>query len=147
MGGKMSKPKSWEKFRFEYKRLSWLPWAKWKYVLTSAYIRVRTNLNPEEDIHTEFIHLYKSGVMIQLAGYAWNGESVSPYDTASSMRPSCGHDAGYQLISEGLLPPETRTIIDEEYGAECIKDGMWKWRVKRIRLALLKKFGGGFCKS
>ena len=58
-----------------------------------------------------------------MRGYAWNGPDVIP-DTLDTMRPSLVHDAGYQLLEEGLLPPEAKDALDVLLRDLCIEDGM-----------------------
>lgn len=73
-------------------------------------------------IDTPFIRLTLVGVLTAKRGYAWNGANVIP-DSKKVLRGSCGHDAGYQLISEGLIPATERIYVDELLRTCCIEDG------------------------
>jgi len=74
-------------------------------------------------IDTPFIRLTLAGILTAKFGYAWNGANVIP-DSKGVLRGSCGHDAGYQLISEGLLPFTERIYVDELLKTCCIEDGV-----------------------
>lgn len=61
-------------------------------------------------------------------GYAWDGASGPTLDTESTMRASLAHDALYQLMREGLLSQDLRTLADLELRDLAVEDGMGKWR-------------------
>jgi hypothetical protein len=73
-------------------------------------------------IDTPFVRLTLVGILTAKHGYAWNGANVIP-DSKEVLRGSCGHDAGYQLIQEGLLPFTERIHIDELLRTCCQEDG------------------------
>jgi hypothetical protein len=73
-------------------------------------------------IDTPFIRLTLIGILTAKHGYAWNGANVIP-DSKEVLRGSCGHDAGYQLISMGLLPLSERVYVDELLQSCCKEDG------------------------
>jgi hypothetical protein len=73
-------------------------------------------------IDTPFVRLTLIGILTARHGYAWNGANVIP-DSKEVLRGSCGHDAGYQLIQEGLLPFTERIYIDELLRTCCLEDG------------------------
>lgn len=56
------------------------------------------------------------------SGYAWNGANVIP-DTPKTMFPSIVHDAWYQLLREGYVPPWTRADADKWFGDLCYERG------------------------
>jgi len=74
-------------------------------------------------IDTKFIRLTLVGILTAKSGYAWNGADVIP-DLKKVLRGSCGHDAGYQLIREGLIPLSERPHIDLLLFDCCIEDGL-----------------------
>lgn len=75
------------------------------------------------------------------AGYAWDGASGPTWDTKSSMRGSLVHDAGYQLMRNGLVPREQQFEWDNELERVCIEDGMWRVRAS-IWERMVNRFGG-----
>ena len=89
---------------------------------------------------TKFIALDGRRLVIS-AGYAWDGPSGPTFASKSSMRASLVHDALYQLLREGHLPPTLRGFADDLLYAMCVEDGMWKWRAAMWRRAV-KKFAG-----
>ena len=66
------------------------------------------------------------GRLIIRAGYAWDGASGVP-DGSDVMVPSLVHDAMYQLLREGALPPYLRMQADHWFGDMCHERGMWRW--------------------
>ena len=46
------------------------------------------------------------------AGYAWDGASGPTWDTDDTIVPSLVHDALYQALRSGLLPPSARFDAD-----------------------------------
>jgi len=75
-------------------------------------------------ISTAFIELYPDGTLIGRKGYAWDGPSGPTFDTKNSMRGSLGHDIGYQLMREGLLPHSYREYFDKWLYDTIREDGM-----------------------
>jgi len=75
-------------------------------------------------------------------GYAWDGPSGPTFDTNNFMRGSLVHDALYQLIRLGEVPPDTRAKADQLLYDICRDDGMsrlrawWVWRA-------VSRFGRG----
>jgi hypothetical protein len=82
------------------------------------------------DIKTEFIELSPLGILLIKLGYAWDGASGPAIDDDTNIRPSCIHDALYQLIRMELLPPEYRELADDILEFTCIEDGMPKFRAE-----------------
>jgi len=67
-------------------------------------------------------------------------------DTKTFMAGSLAHDALYQLIREGILPPFHRHRADIILRDMCLKDGMSKLRAWYVYRAV-RAFGGKYCKS
>ncbi len=101
----------------------------YKYQLAETY-RTQTKIYPAGFINAEWIKLEPSGMLTVRSGYAWDGASGPTFDTRSSMRGSLVHDATYQLLRAGLLPPSYRKGADLELYRICLEDGMWKWRAR-----------------
>ena len=80
------------------------------------------------NIDTQFIKLTPDGVLTAKKGYAWDGASGPTIDDKTNMRAALIHDAGYQLMSEGLIPLSYRSYIDELFYDLLLKDGMPKIR-------------------
>lgn len=83
-------------------------------------------------IRTDWLELDPDGTLRIRPGYAWDGASGPTYDSKSSMRGSLYHDAGYQLIRLGLLPPSMREPLDVMFHRVCREDRMlkpraWAW--------------------
>ena len=97
-----------------------------KYQL-SRRATLQTNMRPKKDIHTRFITLFTTGVLIVEYGYAWDGPSGPMMDTKDLMRASLKHDVMYQLLRMGLLPESDREIADDEYVDDTKNDAKWKW--------------------
>jgi len=93
---------------------------------------------PPESIVTPFICLSARGNLYINGGYAWDGATGFP-DIPSIMRGSLVHDALYQLMRLGHLPPTCRAQADAMLHRCCLEDGMFKpmaWAVfKAVRLA------------
>jgi len=99
----------------------------------------RLNVYPDEDIHTDYIHLLTTGELTLEKGYAWDGPSGPTIATKSFMRGSAAHDALYQLLRMGLLEQYWRKQADVELQTICLNDGMFKlrswWIYRVVRLA------------
>ncbi|HOR98919.1 MAG TPA: hypothetical protein PLZ74_11165 [Kiritimatiellia bacterium] len=87
-----------------------------------------TAIRPVADIVTDFIELTKEGRLLIRKAYAWDGCSGCAIDDKTNMRGGLRHDAKYQLMRLGLLPPEDREIADIELREDCLDAGMWKIR-------------------
>lgn len=72
----------------------------------------------------DWISLERDGTLTIKYGYAWDGPSGPTIDTKNFMRGSVVHDAGYQLVREGLLPPEAKDALDLALHRICLEDGM-----------------------
>jgi len=112
----------------------------YRYQLAKSY-SLDVGVYPEHDIDTEFIKLSHTGVLLICRGYAWNGaDGIVTVHNPCTMRASLVHDALYQLLRSGLLPP-CRDIIDLEYKKIALEDGMSSVRAWYHHRAL-KRFGG-----
>ena len=83
-------------------------------------------------VRTAWLELTPEGWLLICAGYAWDGASGPTWDSKSSMRGSCVHDALYQLMRLGLLSREWRDVADALFQRLCREDGMlspraWLW--------------------
>jgi len=96
-------------------------------------------------IDTPFIKLTLIGILTAKHGYAWNGANVIP-DSKEVLRGSCGHDVGYQLIQEGLIPFTERIYVDELLRDCCIEDGAGEEYSNMIYQAV-RIFGEKFAES
>lgn len=88
---------------------------------------------------SDFIEL-EDGILTIQKGYSWDGASGPTWDSKSSMQAGLKHDALYQLIREGALPPAMRAEADRVLYNTCIDDGMLKFRAWAW-LKALGKFG------
>jgi hypothetical protein len=94
----------------------------YEYQLAADYM-ADTGIPPPEAVGNRYLLLSRSGQLIVKEGYAWDGASWA-LDTKNFMRGSLEHDAFYQLMREGLLPPEFRILADARLRAVCREDGM-----------------------
>lgn len=86
------------------------------------------------------VTLSPDGLLHIAKGYAWDGASGPAIDTESFMRSSCVHDALYQLISLGLIPPDVRGEADRLLRDISREDGMWYVRTLWV-YAAVRVFG------
>lgn len=92
----------------------------YKYQLSETYVD-DVALRPVMPLENRFISLLPSGRLTLWAGYAWDGATWF-VDFDWIMRGSVVHDALYQLIAEGMLPPEARRLADDELRRICTED-------------------------
>lgn len=107
----------------------------YKYQLAESYSQV-ISLYPGSPIQTDYVRLTVSGVLTIMAGYAWGGPSGPTFDTKNFMRGSLVHDALYQLIRLGHLPPRAKDDADNLLYAMCLEDGMGALRAAWVRLGV-----------
>lgn len=88
------------------------------------------------DIVTDFIILTPSGLLTILKFYAWDGPSGPTFDSKNFMEGSLLHDALYQLMRMGLLPQRYRKYADDRLKADCIRDGMCKFRATYVHFGV-----------
>ena len=94
----------------------------YKYQLAEDYQHA-TEISGRE-CGNQFCYLRANGVLEIKAGYAWDGPSGPTIDTKNFMRGSLVHDALYQLMEEGHLPPTFRKAADQELNRTLKADGM-----------------------
>lgn len=107
---------------------------RYKYKLTEDFTYQTEILGC--NIEHPYIQLTIEGVLTVVEGYSWDGPSGPTIDTLSFMRASLVHDALYQLLREGLLPPEKRKDADLLLKQICIADGMSKIRATYLHLGV-----------
>lgn len=91
---------------------------------------IRGNLEP---IYSDgsLIVLQVNGELVVRLGFEWDGPSGPTFDTPSTMRASCFHDALYLLFrEEGLDRVTYRYVADEILKQVMIEDGAYKWRAR-----------------
>ena len=76
----------------------------------------------------DFLALDPSGLLTIKRGYAWDGMSGPVPDTPENMRASLVHDALYQLMRMGVLPPEAKAAADDLMHDILLKDGYHAFR-------------------
>jgi len=111
----------------------------YKYQLAESYY-INTRVYPDETIHTDFLSLYRSGLMIIHKGYAWDGASGPTIDTESTMAGSLVHDALYQLMRLELIPRTFRWLADRLMQRIMLSEGM-HWFRNKYFFAGVKWFG------
>ena len=109
--------------------------------MTRPY-RIKLDIKTAKPIRLPFVSLSADGILDVLPGYAWNGASGPTWDTLNSMIGSLVHDIGYQLIRREQLEAVLKEYFDRLLQEICIEDGMFTWRAKLWRWAVLK-FGAG----
>ncbi len=109
----------------------------YKYQLAETYY-IFTGIRIPCEIVEPFLCMSRAGGLYISSGYAWDGATCFP-DLPSILRGSLVHDAIYQLMRLGYLPPECRKPADALLYRCCLEDGMLKplaWAVHRaVRLA------------
>ena len=100
--------------------------AGYKYQLAEDYV-VEIGIL-DYNIDTEYIKLTPSGTLTIKKGYAWDGCSGPTKDDKTNMRGGLVHDSLYQLLREGHLPEELRSVADAMLQSICIEDGMNRFR-------------------
>jgi hypothetical protein len=106
---------------------------------SSRQRQIMTEFRPESEIKTIYGRLETNGLLTAFPRYAWDGASGCP-DFEWIMRGSFWHDLGYQMIREGVMPPESKTEWDALLKKCCLEDGAWKWQASLVEKAV-KKFG------
>ncbi len=111
--------------------------AGYKYQLSET-TQFKTHLFPNLPAVSEYMTLFRDGVLVIREGYAWDGPSGPTIDTKSFMRGSLAHDALYQLMRENKLTVhDARKKADQVLRKICLEDGMWKirawWVYKGVR--------------
>lgn len=83
--------------------------------------------------------LGQDGFLIICSGYYYNGPNWFP-DIAAFQDGSLAHDALWEMISNGLLPPSTRSAADETM-REINRDMGMNWLLVWITWAAVVLFG------
>lgn len=89
-----------------------------------------------------FVGIALDGTLTMAQGYAWDGATGVP-QIKSMVRAALFHDAGYQLIREGVIPQEHRATFDRILRDTMRADGAWvvaAWAA----YAAVRMFGGMF---
>jgi hypothetical protein len=73
----------------------------------------------------DYISIEEGGILVLQKGYASDGASGPTLDTPSTMRGAFVHDALYQLIRLGVLPPSYKETADSILKELCVIDHMW----------------------
>jgi len=94
---------------------------QYKYKLVRLFTWTNHDLLSNIEVTSPYIRIRK-GKMTLKAGYAWDGVTAY-HDRPSLMRGSLIHDAMYQLLREGLLPPSSRKLADIIYRKVIVADG------------------------
>jgi len=84
------------------------------------------------EVMTDFIFLGLTGMLNIAKYYAWDGPSGPTFDTKNFMEGSLVHDVLYQLMRMDLLPQKCREYADDRLKADCIRDGMSKFRARYV---------------
>jgi len=111
----------------------------YKYQLRKEY-QIDVGIIPKLPFTVAFLRLDDSGRLTISAGYAWDGPSGPTIDTKNFMRGSLVHDALYQLMREGYLPPNCKGAADKLLRKMCKEDGMSSLRAWWVFVAV-DKFG------
>ncbi len=127
-------------------RIAWRPIVRYKYRLAEPYsvetgIRPRTVVVEPRPPNRAYVTLSKTGRLTVASLYAWDGASGPMPDIRSVMRAALVHDALYQLLRTGRLPPGRRADADRLFHRLCREDGMnpvLGW----IAWSALRWFGG-----
>jgi len=83
-------------------------------------------------VRQPFIELFKGGMFVVYKEYAWNGADNPAWDTQNIMAGSLFHDAGCQLVENGLLPLSCIPALNELMIDICKSKNMSKFRAKRV---------------
>ncbi|MFV1982438.1 MAG: DUF1353 domain-containing protein [Thiohalomonadales bacterium] len=107
----------------------------YKYNLHSDFV-YETGIHVEQPKNSGLIAIENMGKLTINRGYSWDGPSGPSIDTKNFMQGSLVHDALYQLLREGILPPHARVRADEILRDICLADGMSKFRAWYVHLAV-----------
>jgi hypothetical protein len=99
----------------------------YKYQLGEDYTHTLITFKLPGTVRSTFFEGHARTLTIK-TGYAWDGASGPTKDSKNSMRGSLVHDALYQAMREGTLPPAFRAKVDAEFWAVLEEDKMRWWR-------------------
>ncbi len=125
---------------------------RYKYQMINDY-KLKLNFKPEKTIIADFFAFDSNGFLSIRDGYMWDGASGPTLDTISTMRASCVHDVGYQMIRTAKIDPsykksfdkELSRIMKEDYNPSWFGGSLWsKFRAGYYYQAV-SLFGGSSC--
>lgn len=93
----------------------------YKYQLQENLV-IKTGIYPTRRIETDYIIFDIDGTLTLKKGYAWDGATGFP-DFKWIIQGSAAHDAGYQLLRQGLLPARYKEDFDILLLKLCREDG------------------------
>ena len=100
----------------------------------------KTEIKVDNPKDLGMLKISSTGILSINSGYSWDGPSGPTFDSKDFMQASLVHDALYQLIREGVLPPKERKRADEIMREICLNDGMSKFRAWYLYRAV-RRFG------
>ena len=117
-------------FHRKYKKVSsWWKVIRAEFELLEDYTELTPIMNYEYEDNK--VYIKKNGLMTVKKGFRW-GASGPTWDTKSTRRASCLHDAIFYLSDKKVFAGERSTRVMKlanTYMYELlIADGMWKWR-------------------
>jgi hypothetical protein len=115
--------------------------SKYKYLLEEPLTVTVPIRGITARVDGDWVSLSEYGLLVIRKGYAWDGASGPAIDTPDFMRASLVHDALYQLLREGALPPGKRSVADAVMRSICREDGMGRFRSWYCWLGV-RLFGG-----
>lgn len=99
----------------------------WASLFSNRYVELFVNRDSPGHFHSDlFIG----------RGYQWDGTSGPTVDTKNTLRASLVHDALYQLMRMGAIPPSYRPIADRLFRRILEEDGVNYLRRWRFYLAV-----------
>ena len=100
----------------------------WKFKLDAPYA-YDLHFQVFDSIGSRWVSLLPRHLMLLASEYFWDGITGFPrwFQPRCMLRGSLIHDAGLQLIKEGLLSPTYRERFDEEFRLTCLEDGTPTW--------------------
>ena len=117
-----------------------LPWGnEYKWVLDETYVHKTAIVGHSIDM--KYVKLSKTGMLVIMPGYQWDGASGPTWDTLSCRRGAMVHDALYQLMEYGGLSHVWKDYSDKQLRDICLEDGMWPIRAW-IWYQMVRKCGG-----
>lgn len=115
-----------DKQYIEYSRTT-----NYKYRLEEAY-EAKTDIHPPDNFENEDFAMDKSGLLLIKRFYPSDGPSGPAIDTPDFMRGAFIHDARAEAMRLGVLPPGFFAAINDELRANCLQDGMCKFRADYV---------------
>lgn len=94
----------------------------------------------QEEVGNDFVSITKDGLLKIKRRYAWDGASGPTIDTKNTMMASLIHDAGYQLMREGLISRANKDLFDKELRLVMLLKGAMPLRADYYYLAV-KRYG------